>query len=276
MNPWMLCKKLLNFFTTVDRTPIPQQDHGVPDLFKKLFKERTNIQTVKIPFPKPEVERQTPPLRRYHQCIDGGNPILLVKVIEDRGLSFRSPGAANVWDEQEAGFIDKDQTGPKFFGFFLYGATDKLSNAQSLSRSFAEPGALASGNSIPSLEAAATHDWNDSGCQSACEWFGRSVSESKDRSDTLRPADPTRGLPPICFSRFGTAWEGALESPLNEGLWTRPFGTPGTIGKQSFLMLLPNALRLKESSCLLSVTRSHVGGAFPVPLGIHGVSCPIL
>jgi len=119
MNPRMLCKKLFNFFTTVDRTPIPQQDHGVPDMFKQLFKEITNIQTVKIPLPKSEVERQAFPFGRYHQGIDGGNPVLLVKVIENWGLSFRSPGATNVWDEQEARFIDEDQTGPKFFGFFF-------------------------------------------------------------------------------------------------------------------------------------------------------------
>lgn len=276
MNPRMLRKKLLNLFTTVDRTPIPQQDHGIPDVFKQLFKERTNIQTVKIPLPKPEVERQALPFRRYHQGIDGGNPVLFIEVIEDRGLSLRSPGATNVWDEQEARLIDEDQSGPKFFGFFLYGATGKLSNAQSLSRFFVEPGALASGNSIPSLEAAATHDWDDTGCQSVCESFERSVSESTGRSETLQPADPSRGPPLICFSRFGTAWEDAPESPLNEGPWNRPPGTPGTIGKQSSLMLPPNAPRLKGSSCLLSVTRSRVGGAFPVLLGIHGVSCPIL
>jgi hypothetical protein len=276
MNPRMLCKKLLNFFTAVNRAPIPQQDHGVPDMFKQLFKERTNIQTVKIPRPEPEVERQAFPFRRYHQCIDGGNPVLFVEVIEDRGLSFRSPGATNVWDEQEARLIDEDQTGPKSFGFFLYGATGKLSNGQSLSRFFVKHGALVSDNSIPSPEVTATHDWGDTGCQSVCGWFGRSVSKSKGLSDILRPADPTRVLPPICFSRFETAWEDALESPLNEGPWTRPLGTLGTIGKQSSLMLPSNAQQMKELSCLLSVTRSRVDGASPVPLGIHGVSCPLL
>ena len=155
----------------------------------------------------------------------------------------------------------KTRRAPSFSAFFLYGATDKLSNVQSLCRSSAEPGALASGSSIPSLEAAATHDWGDSGCQSVCEWFGRSVSESTDRSDILQPADPTKGLPPICFSRFETAWEDALESPLNERPWNHPPGTLGTIGKQSSLTIPPNAPRLKESSGLLSVNRLRVGGA---------------
>jgi hypothetical protein len=272
----MFKEKLLNFFTSMDGSAIPQQEHGASEMFEQFFKERTDIQTVKIPPPKPEVKNQAFPFWGYRQSTDGGNPVLSVEVIEDRGLSFGSPGATDVWNEQEARFIDEDQMGPKFFGFFLYGATDKPSNAQSLSRSFVKPAALVSGNSIPSLEAPATRDWGDSGCQSACGWFGQSVSRSRGPFDILHPADPTKVVPLISFSPFETASEDDLESPLNEGPWTRPLGTLGTIGKRSFLMLPPNALQQTESSCLLSTTRSHVGGAFPVPLGIHGVSCPIL
>jgi len=272
----MFKEKPFDFFTSMDGPPIPQQDRGAPEMFEQFFKERTDIETVKVPRPKPEIESQAFPFRGYRQSTDGGNPVLFVEVIEDRGLSFGSPSATDVWNEQEARLIDEHQMGPKSFGFFLYGATDKPSNAQSLSRSFAKPAALVSGNSIPSLEAPATHDWGDSGCQSACGWFGQSVSRSRGLFDTLHPADPTKGVPLISFSSFETASEDVLESPSNEGLWNRPLGTLGTIGKRSFWMLPPNALRLKESSCPLSVTRSRVGGAFPVPLGIHGVSCPIL
>jgi hypothetical protein len=49
----------------------------------------------------------------------------------------------------------KTRLDPKSFGFSLYGATGKPSNAQSLSRSFVKPGALVSGNSIAFPEAAA-------------------------------------------------------------------------------------------------------------------------
>jgi hypothetical protein len=272
----MVQEKALNFFTPVDGTPIPQQDHGSPEMFEQFFKERTNIQTVKIPRPKSEIKSQAFPLRGHRQCIDGGNPVLFVEVIEDRSLPFRSPGAADVWNEQEARLIDEDQMGPKSFGFFLYGATGKPSNAQSLGRSFVKPGALASGNSIPSPEAIATHDWDDTGRQSVCEWFGQSVLGSKGPSDTLRPADPTKGVAPIPFSRFETAWEDVLESPLSGGPWTHLVGTLGPIEKRNFSMLPPNAPRLKESSCLLSATQWRVGDAFPVALVILGVSCPIL
>jgi hypothetical protein len=184
MNPPMVNKKLFDFFTSVDGAPIPQQDHGALEMLEQLFEKRANIQTVKIPLPKPEVERQASPLRRHRQRIDGGNPVLFVEVIEDRGLPSRSPCTTDIGNEQEARFIDEDQMGPKSFGFFLYGATGKPSNEQSLSRSFVKPGALVSGNSIPSPEATATHDWDDTGCQSTCGWLGRSVSGSKGLSDT--------------------------------------------------------------------------------------------
>jgi len=125
-------------------------------MFKQHFKERKNIQTVKIPHPKPQVKHPTFPFRQYHQCIDGGNPVLLVEVIEDLGFPFRSPGATDVWNEQEARFIHENQ-GPKAFGFFSYGAIGKPSNARFLSRFFVKPGVLVSGNSIPFPGGSSTH-----------------------------------------------------------------------------------------------------------------------
>jgi hypothetical protein len=166
--------------------------------------------------------------------------------------------------------------GPKSFGFFLYGAIGKPSNAQSLSRSFVKPGALVSDNSISFSEAAAKRDSDDTGCRSACGWFGQSVSRSKGLSDTLRPGGLTRAAPLGSPARCERAWEDVLESSLNEGPWTRPSGTLGTIEKRSSLMLLLYALRLTGLSCLVSARQWLADGAFPVPLGIHGVSCPLL
>jgi len=276
MNSRVRKKKRFNFLSPMDGGSIPQQEHTSPDMSEQLFKERPNIQTGEIPCPKPEIKGQPLSLRGYRQGTDRGNPILFVQVVKDRGFSFRSPGPTNVWNEQEARLIKKDQVGPKSFGVFLYAASGEPSNGQSLSRSVVTLDALVSGNSIPSPEVSATQGWDDTGCESASEWFGQSVSTSKGLSDTLQPVDPTKGVAPIASSRFEITWEDVLESPLNEEPWTRPPGSLGTIGKRSFLMLPPNAPRLKESLCLLSTSQWHVGGAFPVPLGIHGVSCPAL
>jgi len=256
MNPGMVQEKLFDFFTAVDRSPIPQQDHRASKMFEQRFKERTNIQTVEVSRPKSEIEDQAFPFRRHRQGIDRGNPILFVKVIEDRGSPFRSPGATDVWNEQEARLIHEDQTGPKSFGFFLYGATGEPSNAQSLCRSFVKPGALVSGNSSPSSEVSSTHDWDDTGCQGACEWSGQSVSRSRGLSDTLRPAGRIRAALLGFPSRSERASEDALGSSLNEGPWSRPSGTPGTIEKRSSLMLPLYALRPTGLSCLLSARLS--------------------
>jgi len=272
----MTKKKLFNFLSPMDGGSIPQQEHGSPDMLEQPFKERSNIQTGEIPCSKSEIKGQPLSLRGYRQGTNRGNPILFVQVVEDRSFPFWSPGATNVWNEQEAGFIKKDQVGPKSFGVFLYAATGEPSNARSLCRPFVTHDALVSDNSTPSPEATATHDWGDTGCESASEWFGQSVSRSTGLSDTLRPEDPAKGVAPIPSFRFEIIWEDALESPLNEGPWTRPPGTLGTIGKRSSLMPPPNALWTKDWLCPLSATPWHVGGAFPVPLGIHGVSCPIL
>ena len=173
MNPWMVGKKPPNFFTPMDGPPVPQQNHGTPDMLEQLFEKRPNIQTVKVASPEPEIKRQTSPFRRYRQGIDRGNSVLFVKVIEHRGFPPRSPRTTDVGNKQETRLIDEDQMGPKSFGLFLYGAIGKPSNGRSLSRSFAKPGVLASDNSIPFPEAIAIHDWDDTGRQSACEWFGQ-------------------------------------------------------------------------------------------------------
>jgi hypothetical protein len=272
----MFKEKLFDFFTSMDGSPVPQQDHGALEMFEQFLKETTDIQTVKIPRPKPEIKSHAFPFRGHRQSTDGGNPALFVEGIEDRGSPFGSPRATDVGNEQEARFIDEDQPGPNSFGFFLYGATDKLSTAQSLSRSFAKRAALVSGNSIPSLEAPATHDGGDSGYQIACGWFEQFVPRSRGLFDTLHSADQTKGVSLIAFSPFEKASEDVLESLLNEGPRNHPVGTLGTIGKRSFWMLPPNAQWMKESSCLLSRSRSRVDDAFPVPLGSHGVSCPIV
>ncbi len=276
MNPGMVQEKLFDFFTAVDRSPIPQQNDGASEMSEQSSKERPDIQTVKVPPPESEIKRQAFAFWRHRQGIDGGNSALFVEVIEDRSFSFRSPGATDIGNEQEARFINENQMGPKSFGLFLYGATGKPSNAQFLSRSFVKPGALVSGNSIPFSEAAAIRDSDDTGCQSVCGWFGQSVSRSKGLSDTLRPADLTRvallGFP----SRSGRAWEDALGSSSNEGPWTHPPGTLGTIEKRSSLMLLLFALRPRGLFCLLPAWQWRGDGAFPVPLAIPGVSCPIL
>jgi len=276
MNSWMSKEKLLDFIAPVNGSPIPQQHHRSPEMLEQLFKEGADIQTRKITRPKSEIESQMLPLRGHRQSTDGRNPVLFVNVIEDRGLSFWSPGAAYVGNKQEAGLIEEDQMGPKSFGVFLYGATDTVSNGRPLSRSFVKPDAPVFGNSIPSPEAGARHDWDDTESQSVSGRSGRSASTSKGLSGIPRPGDLLEATPLTSPSRLAEVWEDAQESPSNEGPWSPLSGMPDTSERQSFLMRPPNVLQPKGSPCPLSAGRWHVDGASPVPLGIHGVSYPTL
>jgi hypothetical protein len=49
---------------------------------------------------------------------------------EKRGLPPGRPGSPDRRDQQKARLIQKGQMGTKFFGLFLYGATDTSSNGQ--------------------------------------------------------------------------------------------------------------------------------------------------
>jgi hypothetical protein len=65
-------------------------------MFEQFFKDRTDIQTVKIPRPKPEIKSQAFPFWRHRQSTDGGNPVLFVEIIEDGGFPLWSPSTTDV------------------------------------------------------------------------------------------------------------------------------------------------------------------------------------
>jgi len=90
-------------------------------LREQIFEEGSDIQASEIACVKPDVKGQAPSLRRYRQGIDRGNPVLLVQIIQEGCLPLRGSGAGNVGNKQKARFIEKDQMGSKFFGFFMSG-----------------------------------------------------------------------------------------------------------------------------------------------------------
>ena len=276
MDPWMLKKKLFNLLAPMDHSPIPQQEHGSSQVFEQAFEKRSNIQPREIPSPKPEIKSQPFSLRGNRQTTDGRNTILLVKVIKERGLAFRRPSPDNVRDEQETRLIKKHQMGPKFFGFFLYAASDTASNARSPLRSSPEPDVLASDSSTSSPKATSKHGWDDTEYQIASGSLEQSVSGSKDRSDTRQPMDPPGAPAPTSLSERRITWEDGQESFWNGGPWNRPSDTFGTIGRQSFLMLPPSAPQTIDLPCPALAVGWRVGGASPVRLEFHGVSWPPL
>jgi len=75
--------------------------------------------------------------------------VVLIAVANDGRLALTSPGATPRGNEQKAAFIEENEVGTKFSGFFLYLATCSASNVRLLSRRAGSHGARAPGNSSP-------------------------------------------------------------------------------------------------------------------------------
>jgi hypothetical protein len=118
------------------------------------------------------------PLGRNRKRTDGGNFTALIRVVMHGCLSLWCPSSAQVGNEQKATFIEENQMGTKFFGFFLYKATGSASIFGSLPHPFARLYALAFGNSIPSSSLFSKHGQDDTLPQTAFLLLQQYASES--------------------------------------------------------------------------------------------------
>src|SRR4030042_7187993 len=56
---------------------------------------------------------------------DGGDPVMAITMMQNRGLAYRAPRFKNRRDQEEARFVDKDEVGCQPCGvFFTRGQTD--------------------------------------------------------------------------------------------------------------------------------------------------------
>jgi|OpeIllAssembly_1097287.scaffolds.fasta_scaffold430976_2 hypothetical protein len=242
---------------------------------KQMFEESVDIQSRKIPSSKLKVQGQTFPFRRYGQSIDGRNTILFVKVVEKGSLPFRGPSPSNVRNEQKARFIKKDQMGPTSVGVFLYEANGTVSNERSLPRLFVKHVAPASDSSTPSLRGVSIRDWDDSERRTVGGSPLPRGLKSIYRSDTPQPEGRSGGPGQDAFFELRSAWEGGL-------------GSVGALTLQppfldrSEAIEIPNSLKHSKpvlwlaGSCPLWTNEWPACAAFPVALGFHGVSYPLL
>ncbi len=228
---WMGGDPLVDFFTAMDRAPIPEQDDGSPQMPEQVLQERSDIQAGEIATTQPKVERHPSPLGRHGQGTDRRHPILLRAVAHDRRAAFRGPGARHVGDEQEARFIKEDEVGTTSRGVFLYGASALFSTGRWPRRPVAGLGVRVSDNSIPNWSGASRHDRDGSAPRTACGSSGRHAVGSRDRFDSQRPGALSGAEPPDASSvrerdpADDRAW-GATAAPAARVCGTlRPNGT---------------------------------------------------
>jgi hypothetical protein len=223
---------------------------------------------------KAGMERQAPAARRNHQGRDRRELLPVAGTAQNRRLAPRRPGPTDVRDEEEPAFVEEDEMGPKSFGFFLYAATDTVSNARCLPRSSRGPWTWASGKTSPGPEGASRYGRGDSSLQGAAGSPPRSGPGSTDPWSILRPTHCERVSASACAS--------ALHSTAGDG---RKPGWASIRSRRS-----SDTLATIERRCLL---RSSTSGRHPIRNGLpssalrpsvfvfptlglfQGVSCPI-
>lgn len=161
MNSRMFCQEMLDFFAAMNGCPVPQKHNVVTKMLEKMSQKRPNINAGKVVCPEPDIEDNSFSLRRNTESRNSRDFILAVKMIEMRRLSFGSPCPLNAGNKRKPTLIKQNQMGTKFYGFFLCGATDTVSNEQYPLRSFVVIGVPVSGNSSPCLLKVSISGWGD-------------------------------------------------------------------------------------------------------------------
>jgi len=241
------------------------------EVLQEVVQEVSHVKRLKILPLESEVKPQVSPLGRDAKTGDGRDSVSPVKMMQDRSLSPRCPCPTNIGNEEKPALIEKGQMGSKCDGFFLLPAIVSSSSVLSPLRSFPEPGALASDNSIPTPSEAAKGDWDDNEFQKTCELARPPVSWSKDRCRSQRLKGLSAEDLLIASSLVLRAWQ---DDP--ERLWDLdppplPFERSAAIGKQSLQKILPGGPP-PTSSCPSLATGSLAGAASPIASGFLRVS----
>ncbi len=118
-------------------------------MLEQITEKVFDIQAIDVFSMEPEVESQMPSFRGNCKRPNGRDLISLIGVVMQRCFSFRSPRPLQIRNEQKAAFIEENQMGAKFLGFFLSAATCSVASSLSPFHSFVRPVAQVFGSSIP-------------------------------------------------------------------------------------------------------------------------------
>jgi len=274
MKPLMLAKEIFDDDAPVDGAAVPKEHHRSTQMPEEVAQEGDDLHAGDIVRVETKVKPEMPLGRGYGDTGDDGNPIPSVAMLKKGGLPNRRPGLLDVRDEEESAFVEKDEMGPKFLGFFLNPANRVSSSARWLSRPVAEPAAPASDRSSPSPASPATHGLDDSVFRNVSRSAWICAAGSTGPSYILRtgnplPATATAGasaVAPASADVQEQAWAGVLSShPCGELEPSAP----------------PNLLRNSGSRLLIDRSCRTEAGRWPAPFasgaarGIQGVSFPI-
>src|SRR3989338_5816955 len=142
-----------DWFSLMLTSSVPEDNDTAPQVLGELAKEGSRLHGADVlVLEESGVEGQASALRRDRDGRTGRNLGPVPRATQDWRLTAGSPSAPDSGDQKEATLVEKDQMGPKLFGFFLYAARHSVSSVRWPSRP--DPGRAwpASGCSNPSPE----------------------------------------------------------------------------------------------------------------------------
>jgi len=146
---WGVLQKNFDVFSFVDLTIVPNHDHVPAEVTHKMLQVMNDFGSRDVVCVETNIKSQPLSTGGHGEAANNRDLVTPIAVAENGCTTGRSPGSTNVRYEQEPAFVEKCQMGPKFLGFFLYGAMFAPSSGRWLPRLFATPVFPASGNSTP-------------------------------------------------------------------------------------------------------------------------------
>jgi hypothetical protein len=273
MDSGVLVQILGNLLAFVDSAPIPQHNNGSPQMPEERLQESLDLQPGEVLCVELQVKGQVFPLGGYRKGTNGRNLASFKDEMMVRGLPYGGPGAGKVGDEQKAAFIEKNQVGTKFLGFFLSVAIYTASSVRWPPHPASHRDALAADNSSPGWSAASTHGRDGRARRTGARSVWRRALKSIGHSGSRPPGVLAGAGARACFSGrgiTGKADPGSVGIAAPAALFC---GKPATSERLNSQRRSRPAL-WPTSSCQTAVTGQRVDAASLTAVGFPGVSYP--
>ena len=109
----------------LDREPsvradvVPDDDHVAAKLLQQMTKEHYDVRLADVLGVNLEIETYPLAVGADRNPRDDRESIMSISVMDDWCSATGCPGPANIWNQEEAGFIDEDEVGTQPLGVFF-------------------------------------------------------------------------------------------------------------------------------------------------------------
>jgi len=219
MKPAGASQERLNRVAAVDG-PVVQEDEDVPaDVAEEIAQEDDHGLTLDVVVVEVAVQDTMEPPGAHGDAGDGGDPIMTLAMPNDGRLADGTPGLANRGNQEEAGFVDKDEVGCQPRGVSLLPARRPASTRRWPPRRARWRGVPASGGSSRVDAGVSQRDCDDRSRRNAVRSPRRSVAWSTTPSGSRVPARLASGAGPSGLAAWPSA---ARDAPESASLSARP------------------------------------------------------